>query len=171
MDDDVAQLPGVDGADRCWFWSGEQNRWVDVISAWIIEHDPFALPPNVHTVTRGMSTMAQGDVCMPTSMEPVIEVSVGAKTGRIAVKVDMSAVLWKELSTGWDVFVTEVHKMVLLRCGLQMYSPPHFSPTSSAGCKTCVDKCSTSWGYALLCGVHKVPVPVVPPIVIQVESE
>lgn len=87
---------GPDAADRSWFWSGEQCRWIDVISAWITEHNAFA------NRTKTFTIQARGDICMPMNVEPTIKITGGANG--VTATVTMAAPLWGELKNGWNSF-------------------------------------------------------------------
>ena len=154
--DDETQPAGSETADRCWFWSGEQNRWVNVISDWIMEHDPFASTVTIagRLHDRGFAIVVQGDRCMPVTMEPKLKIRIGPDSGRVAVKITMPCILWGELSNGWDMFARQVRKAVFLRCGLMSSCPEDGDPTTRKPCLVC----KASWACMIFCGVKKVPV-------------
>jgi len=148
--DDETQPAGSETADRSWFWSGEQNRWVDIISAWIMENDPFAGPEE-----RGLAITVLADVCLPVSVGPTLDVCIGKNSKRVVARVTIPAPLWRELGIGLDKFIREVKKGIFLRCGLRQE------------CLMDVDHCFTcqvvnnhlSWGSLVRCRVVKIPIP------------
>jgi hypothetical protein len=146
--EDPDQAAGDETADRCVFWSGEQNRWVDVISAWITEHDPWRPGEDEH---RGFAISVEGDMCMPLAAEPLIEVRIGPDSKRVCVKITMPAPLWRELVSGWDKFVREAKKAIFLRCGLKCLC------TKKRHCLTCDVYIRNSWGALIRCHVSKIP--------------
>lgn len=167
-DDDLTQPVGVDTSDRCWFWSGEQNRWINVISAWIIENDPYAprsVAPGAPEVPCSFTILAEGDVCMPVATEPLIEIRIKGQAQSVLVHVVMSSVLWRELFYGWDVFVVAVYRMVCLRCGLETACPDKLTPKRTPrGTRRACFRCAIggtrgSQGTLKTCRVRKIPTP------------
>jgi len=146
--EDPSQPAGADNADRCVFWSGEQNRWVDIISSWITEQDAWK-----DGSTRGFAISVEGDVCIPVNTESSIRVLIGPTSTRLSVRVRMAAPLWKELSCGWEQFSGQVRKMVLLRCNLVKDCPRR---GTAKDCYTCATTgTSLSWGASVVCSVKK----------------
>jgi len=101
-----------DNNDQSWFWSGEQNEWVDIITSWITDNDPLKDKP------RGFTIYVRGDVCMPIGSKTIIRVYIGSRSGRIVANIILAARKFEELRSGWKLFSQEVHRMVLLRCNL-----------------------------------------------------
>jgi len=146
--EDPDQPAGVEGADRCVFWSGEQNRWVDVISTWIMSNDPWK-----DETPHGFAIFVEGDVCIPVNSESCIRIQIPPFNRRVTVSVRMSAVLWKELSSGWEQFARQVRKMVFNRCDMVKCCSYKFV---KANCHVCTGLgTSLSWGSLILCVAMK----------------
>jgi hypothetical protein len=160
--EDPDQAAGDETADRCVFWSGEQNRWVDVISAWILERDPWQPGEGEH---RGFSLVVDGDVCMPLAVEPLIEIGIGTETKRVAARITMAAPLWRELSAGWHKFARETKKAIYSRCGLKgLCTYSRRDKRNRIACGLCdVTDIHLSWGSLVRCHAIKIPAADPPP--------
>lgn len=99
--------------DRCLYWTEEQNRWIDVISAWVLQnprlsHDSFR---------HAFALIIKGDLCMPLATRSVFVMNITAWSG-VRVEVKLPASLMDEFSRGWRLFTQEVIDMVLVRCAM-----------------------------------------------------
>ena len=97
-----------DADEDCMFWSAEQNRWTDVISAWFKDH--------TSNLPRGavFALRVRGDMCMPLGAPTVITMTGGSGSPTVAIL--MPARRLKELCFGLPQFAEEVRDVVFSRC-------------------------------------------------------
>ena len=136
----------AEGGDRSWFWSGEQNRWVDLISTWIRKKERFST-----TSVLEFQLSAKGDVCMPRTLDPLLK---GWKSNVcVGINIVLPAPLWTELASGWRMFATEVMAAVMTRCDLESACPVKTKTKDHCKCTESTEDGSAAWSR--ICAVKK----------------
>ncbi len=96
---------------NCWFWSGEQQRLIDLVEAHIKQQE--------HSSIFFMKFNFRGDICLPPSAEPKISLTSRrtrkTKDPLHALVIAFNKKLWEEMRSGCYLFCIQIMDQVAVR--------------------------------------------------------